>query len=331
MSQIIDSKKPHDHAFGQDRRRPAESRTWWVVSLTVITMVFEITAGITTGSMALLADGLHMGSHAIALGINALAYWYARREAFNPDFSFGTGKVNALGGYTGALLLGIFGIAMAWESIHRMFQPHAINFDIAIAVAVVGLIVNGASVAILGTGHDHTHTHTHSHSHSQDHEHDTLKKQGHRHTERQSSNGDHNLRSAYLHVLTDALTSVLAILALIAGKVAGLNWLDPLMGVLGAVLIVRWSIQLLREASETLLDKQVPADLQDMVRRAIECDPRDRVTDLHLWSVGPGLLAAEIVILTSSDAGASDFRHRLPEKLGLVHATIEVHYEHTSQ
>ena len=323
MNALKDPRQPHDHAFGQDQKQSAEGRTWWVVMLTVVTMLVEIFAGITTGSMALLADGLHMGSHAIALGINGIAYWYARRQAFNPDFSFGTGKINALGGYTGALLLGVFGVGMAWESLHRMINPHAINFDIAIMVAVVGLVINAVSVLILGGGQHHSHASSLASHHGHTHPHQptsTVSQPG-----RHDHAGDHNLRSAYLHVLTDALTSVLAILALIAGKYAGLNWLDAAMGIVGSVLIVRWSIQLLREASATLLDKQVSDATQARVRSAIEAECDDKVTDLHVWSVGPGLLAAEIVVLTQSDADAHTFRERLPHDLGLVHATIEVH------
>jgi len=296
--------------------------------ITVITMLVEIFAGITTGSMALLADGLHMGSHAVALGINGLAYWYARKEAFNPNFSFGTGKVNALGGYTGALLLGVFGFGMAWESLHRMANPHPINFDFAIMVAIVGLVINAASVLILGGGQHHSHATSLADHHGHNHPHKPSARKSV--TRATQTNEDHNLRSAYLHVLTDAMTSVLAILALIAGKYAGLNWLDPAMGLVGAVLIVRWSIQLLREASATLLDKQVSDDIQAKVRTAIEQDCEDRVTDLHLWSVGPGLLAAEVVVLTQSSADASAFRERLPHDLGLVHATSEVHYTDNS-
>lgn len=314
-----DPTQPHDHVFGQDQRRPGEARTLAVFALTVITMVVEIAAGIWTGSMALLADGLHMGSHALALGIVAIAYWYARRHAANPAFSFGTGKVNALGGYTGALLLGVFGFAMAWESIDRMLNPVTIAFDYAIGVAVIGLVVNGLSVLILGHDEHSHHSHSHTHAH-QTHNHSQHQQRDHDHDE-----DDHNLRSAYFHVLADALTSLLAIVALLAGKYADLFWMDPLMGVIGAILVTRWSITLLADTSATLLDKQAPQYLEHRVRNALEVGDNDQVTDLHLWSVGPGLLAAEIVVVTDSEATANDFRARLPDHLGLVHSTIEIH------
>lgn len=292
----------HDHVFGQDQRRPGESRTLVVIALTAVTMVVEIGAGLIYGSMALLADGLHMGSHAVALGISAFAYAYARRSAEDPRFSFGTGKVNALGGFTGALLLALFALGMAYESFHRMLEPVPIAFDKAIAVAVLGLLVNGLSVWILG---DHHHGDNHAHDHHHQH--------------------DHNLRSAYLHVLADALTSLLAIAALLAGKYVGLAWMDPLIGVLGAIVVARWSLGLLRDTSEILLDHQAPQDLLDRVREHVESDTTDRVADLHLWSVGPGLYAAELVVLTHDTITPDCVKSRLPSDLTLVHSTVEIH------
>mgnify|MGYP005851822403 CR=1 FL=1 len=224
------SSHVHDHIFGQDQRRAGESRTLIVIALTAVTMVVEIVAGWLFGSMALLADGLHMGSHAVALTISAAAYIYARKRAGDPRFSFGTGKVNALGGFTGAILLAGFALLMAGESIHRFIEPVPIRFNSAILVAVVGLVVNGLSVFILGDrGHGHNHHQDDGHHH--DHHH------------------DHNLRSAYLHVLADALTSVLAIAALLAGKYLGWNWMDPAMGIVGAILVARWSLGLIRQTS----------------------------------------------------------------------------------
>jgi cation diffusion facilitator family transporter len=305
----------HDHVFGQDQRRPGETRTLIVILLTAVTMVVEIGAGLLYGSMALLADGLHMGSHAVALSISAVAYAYARRRAGDPRFSFGTGKVNALGGFTGALLLAVFAIGMAYESLHRMLAPVPIAFNQAIAVAVLGLIVNGVSVLILGDHHGAGHAHGHDHGHGHDHKH------GHGH----GHEHDHNLRSAYLHVLADALTSLLAIAALLAGKYAGLNWMDPLMGVLGAVLIARWSVGLLRQTSEVLLDHQAPQPLLDRVRERIEAHGTDRVADLHLWSVGPGLHAAEIVVVTHDGITPDCVKQRLPDDIDLVHTTVEIH------
>ena len=300
----------HDHVFGLDARQEGEGRTALVIALTAVTMVVEIAAGLVFGSMALLADGLHMGSHAVALTVSAVAYAYARRRAHDPRFSFGTGKVNALGGFTGALLLALFALGMAWESVIRLLEPHPIDFNNALLVAVVGLIVNLLSMVILGShGHGHGHGHEHDHVHKAG--------DGHR---------DHNLRSAYLHVLADALTSVLAIGALLAGKYAGLTWMDPLMGVLGALLVARWSVGLLRDTSEVLLDHQAPETLRERVRESIESHGADRVADLHMWSVGPGLHAVEIVVLTHDPLTADTVRARLPSaELGLVHTTVEIH------
>jgi cation diffusion facilitator family transporter len=223
----------HDHSFGQEKVRQGEHRTLIVIAITAVMMVVEIAAGITFGSMALLADGLHMASHTAAIGIAAFAYVYARRHAFDKRFSFGTGKVNPLAGFASAVLLIVFAGLMAWESTERFFNPIDIAFNQAILVAIFGLIVNGASALILGhSGPDHEHGHDHSHGHHHDEKHH-----------------DHNLRAAYFHVLADALTSVLAIVALLAGKYYGLNWLDPVMGIVGALLVARWSLSLVRSTS----------------------------------------------------------------------------------
>ena len=232
----------HNHVFGQDQKRSGETRTLIVVVLTLAMMVWEILAVIVYGSMALLADGLHMGSHAVALSINAFAYIYARRHAHNARFSFGTGKVNTLGGYTGAILLALFAALMAWESLIRLLNPVEIAFNQAIWVASIGLLVNGASVFILGEHHEHSHDHEDHHDHH-DHHH------------------DHNLRSAYLHVLADALTSLLAIFALLIGKYFGAVWMDPVMGIVGAILVSRWSLSLLKSTSAILLDERGSQDI----------------------------------------------------------------------
>ncbi|MDN5939586.1 MAG: CDF family Co(II)/Ni(II) efflux transporter DmeF, partial [Salinisphaera sp.] len=225
----------HDHSFGQEQPRAGERRTLIVTTITLATMVIEVIAGIAFGSMALLADGIHMGSHALALGISAFAYIYARRHAHDERFTFGTGKVNALGAYTGAILLAVFAAIMVWESIERAMNPVAIEYNWAIAVAIAGLLVNGLCMVILG-GHDHDHGHAHAGRASHDH---------HQHGHAQHHGHDHNMRAAYLHVLVDALTSLLAIFALLAGKYFGAAWLDPAMGVVGALLVVRWARQLL--------------------------------------------------------------------------------------
>lgn len=295
----------HDHTFGQEKRRPGESRTFIVIGITALMMTVELIAGVIYGSMALLADGLHMASHAAALSISAFAYIYARRNARNSAYSFGTGKVNALGGFTGAVLLAIFALFMGFESILRMLNPVEIVFNQAIFVAILGLLVNGACVFILG-GADHKHDHHDHHAH------------GHHHH-------DHNLKSAYLHVMADALTSILAIFALLAGKYFGLIWMDPAMGIVGAILVARWSYGLLGSTSEVLLDQQAPEELQESIRELVEADGDTRVTDLHVWSIGPEIYSAQIAVVAHSPLAPVEYKALIPGSLGLVHLAIEVH------
>lgn len=303
----------HDHTFAQDQRRPGESRTQIVIAVTALMMVVEVWAGIWFGSMALLADGLHMASHAVALGITAFAYVYARHHARDRSFSFGTGKVNALGGFTGAVLLAVFALYMGVESLVRLLHPVDISFDQAIVVAILGLLVNGASVLVLGD-HDHGHDHhqhehgTHAHAHA-----------AHTH------HHDHNLKSAYLHVLADALTSLLAILALLAAKYFGWVWMDPVMGLVGTLLVARWSLGLLASTASVLLDRQAPETLLHAIREAVEQDGDSRVTDLHVWSIGPGIYSAQIALVAAEPATPEEYKKRLPASAGLVHIAVEVH------
>ena len=297
----------HDHTFAQDQRKPGESRTLIVIVVTALMMVVEIFAGIHYGSMALLADGLHMASHTVALGITAFAYAYARRHARNRVFSFGTGKVNALGGFTGAVLLAIFALYMGFESVARLINPVEIAFNQAIVVAVLGLLVNGASVFILGVD-DHGHDHHHSHEQSDHHHHH-----------------DHNLKSAYLHVMADALTSLLAIVALLSAKYFGWVWMDPIMGVVGTLLVARWSYGLLGTTASVLLDRQAPEKLQEIIREAVEQDGDSRVTDLHVWSIGPGIYSAQIALVAHNPSAPDEYKDRIPRSAGLVHVAIEVH------
>jgi len=294
----------HAHTFGQDRVRPGERRTLLVIALTATMMVVEIAAGILFGSMALLADGLHMASHTVALSVNAFAYVYARRHAHDSRFSFGTGKVNTLGGFTGAVLLAIFALLMAWESFERFFRPVEIVFNHALFVAALGLLVNGASVLILDAKGSRVDRDRHA-------------PRGHPH--------DHNLTSAYLHVLADALTSVLAIFALLAAKYAGLVWMDPAMGLVGALLVARWSYGLLHTTGLALLDRQGPETLRRIVRESVESDPDTRVTDLHLWSIGPDIYAVVLTIVARKPATPDEIRARLPKDAGLVHISVEIH------
>ena len=291
-----------DRVFGQDQVKPGERRTLLVLILTAVTMVVEVAAGLWFGSMALLADGLHMGSHAVAMGVSMFAYIYARRFAGDHRFSFGTGKVNSLSAFGSAVLLGAFALIMAVESIMRFITPVSIDFNKALVVAVLGLVVNGASVLLLGHGHD-DHAHEHHHMH------------------------DHNLRAAYLHVLADALTSVFAIVALMAGKYLGAVWMDPFMGIVGAVLVTRWAIGLLSESSQVLLDKQLSEKQLMELRTAIETQGRDRISDLHLWRIGPGIHAAEFVVVSSDPRSPDEYRRRIPDRMSIVHASIEVNTE----
>ena len=309
----------HDHVFGQDRKMPGEFRTLVVILITAATMVVEIAAGVVFGSMALLADGLHMASHASALAISLLAYVYARRHAHDARFCFGTGKVNSLAGFTGAVLLALFTLLMAWESIRRLLNPVEIAFNQAIGVAILGLIVNGLSVFILGGGHADEHQHEdHEDEHDESHPAGAPHHQHHHH--------DHNLRSAYLHVLADALTSVLAIFALLGGKYAGLQWLDPVMGVVGAILVARWSAGLLRTTSRVLLDHQGPEAIRNAIRRNLEELPGVTVVDLHLWQIGPGSYSLAVALTTSDLREPAHYERYLPRNCGLAHTTIEVQH-----
>jgi cation diffusion facilitator family transporter len=302
----------HGHSFGQEVRRPGEGRTLLVIAITATMMVVEIVAGLAFASMALLADGLHMASHTAALGIAAFAYVYARRHASDPRYTFGTGKVNALGGFTGAVLLAAFAAFMAVGSIDRLVHPVTIAFDYAIAVAAAGLIVNGVSAVILSGGQA-----AYGHAGAEEHAHD-LAHDHHAHD-------DHNLRSAYLHVLADALTSVLAIVALLGAKYLGFTWMDPAMGIVGAVLVARWSIGLMRASSAVLLDRRGPRGLRERIVSSIEADGDSRVADLHLWSIGPGVYAAEVSVVAHAPEAPDEYKRRLPRGLGLEHLTVEVH------
>ncbi len=311
----------HDHGFGQDRVRQAEFRTLLVVALTAVTMVAEVTAGLAFGSIALLTDGLHMASHAAALGISLLAYVFARRHARNRAFSFGTGKVNALAGFASALLLVFVTLLMLWESLHRLVDPVAISFDQALVVTLVGLAVNIASAAILmrgPSGDDAEHNH-HSHDHGHDHHHGHDHGHGHAHEEH-----DHNLRGAILHVLADIATSVLAVLALLGGKHLGASWLDPAMGIVGAAVIARWSWGLLRDTGRVLLDQEAPAELREAVRGAIEADGDSRIADLHVWSIGPGLFTTVLSVVSHESRSPEHYKALIPTGLGLVHPVVEV-------
>ncbi|WP_331374643.1 CDF family Co(II)/Ni(II) efflux transporter DmeF [Sinorhizobium chiapasense] len=305
----------HDHVFLGDDHRRNERRTWFVIALTAGMMIAEIAAGTYYGSMALVADGWHMSTHAAAMLIAALAYLYARRNARNRRFTFGTGKLGDLAGFASAIVLALIALLIGWESLLRLMNPVAISFPQAISVAVLGLAVNLVSAWLLSDDHSHHH-HAHDHHHHHD---------DHHHKHGAAGRGrDNNLRAAYLHVLADALTSVLAIVALTAGSVYGWIWLDPLMGVVGAVVIARWSVGLIRDAGSVLLD-YIPTgeDLPDEIRAAIEKDG-DRITDLHVWQLGPGHHGAIVSLLTENPQSPSLYRDKLAHLHELSHVTVEV-------
>lgn len=300
-------KLTHDHDFLGASHDRHELRTRYVVALTAVMMVVEIAAGFITGSMALLADGFHMATHAGALGVAAWAYAYARRHANNPRFSFGTGKVGDLAGFASALVLAIFAIGIGVESIQRFWAPTAIAYREAIWIAVIGLLVNVASAWLLGHGghHDHDHGHGHAHhSHGQHH--------------------DNNLRSAYFHVLADALTSVLAIGALLAGQYLGWRWMDAAMGVVGAVVIGRWSWSLMRDTASVLVDAAANPGLEKEIREEIE-DDQTRITDLHVWQVGPGKFATIISVVAKKPLTPAAYAEAVRVHEELVHVSVEVH------
>ena len=305
----------HEHSFGLEKRQAAETRTKAVVAITLVAMVVEIAGGLLFGSMALLADGLHMGSHALALGISAMAYVWMRRYARDRRFSFGTGKISALGGFAGALLLLVPVAFMVWESIGKLVSPVEIAFGPALGVAIAGLAVNAISAVILaGGGHHNGRDHDgHAHGHDSGHTHD------------HHAHADHNFRAAFVHVAADALTSVLAIVALLGGSYLGWIWLDPLMGLVGAAVVTVWAIDLIKGSSQVLLDREGPHAIQNALRAAIESDSDNRLADMHLWSIGPGIYAAALSLVTHHPRAPQHYKALVPSGLNIRHLTIEVH------
>jgi len=287
------------HRLLGDSHLAHERRTLWVVALTAVMMVVEIAAGLLTGSMALLADGIHMATHVGALGIAAWAYRFARRHANDPRFAWGTGKVGDLAGFASALLLAVFALGIAWESIGRFFEPGTIAYGEALWIAVLGLLVNLVSAWLLGAGHHH---HDDRHGHAKSH-------------------ADHNLRSAYFHVLADALTSLLAIAALLAGLHLGWRWMDAAVGLVGALVIARWSAGLLRDTAAVLLDATADRALEARVRAALEQDEA-RISSFQLWRVAPGKHALVATIASPRPLSAADCAHRLAGERSLAHITV---------
>jgi cation diffusion facilitator family transporter len=302
----------HDHVFLGKRHDENARRTLWVVALTAVMMVGEIAAGLAFNSMALLADGFHMATHAGALGIAAIAYAYARRHAHGRRYSFGTGKVGDLAGFASALVLGIVALGIAYESAIRLFDPRPVAFAEATIIAIIGLGVNIVSALLLGHGHSHAkgHEHGHDHHHGEAHHHD------HDHSHEQ----DNNLRSAYLHVVADALTSVLAIAALLGGRYLGWVWLDPVMGIVGSIVIAVWAWSLMRDTAAVLLDAS-DAALEAEIRERVEAPGDAKITDLHVWRVGP---SAHSAIISVVGATREAICQRVKPVRQIEHLTVEI-------
>lgn len=310
----------HHHRFLADQHGKRERRTWMVVALTSVMMVAEIIGGSIFGSMALLADGWHMATHAAALSIAGFAYLFARRHAADRRFTFGTGKVGELAGFASAVALGLVAVLIAYESLLRLYSPVAVNFNEAIAIAVLGLAVNLVSAWLLGADHDHGHGHAHNehdhHDHDH-HEHDHHHEHHHRHE-------DHNLRAAFFHVLADALTSVLAIVGLLTARYFGWIWIDPLVGIFGACVIAIWSYGLIRSSAAVLLDTVPDRKLVDEISRRIEVGG-DRISDLHIWRVGPGHNSLIVSVVAEHPQDPDIYKGRLKGLDRLSHVTVEVH------
>ena len=303
----------HDHVFLGQQHDENERRTWLVVILTSAMMVAEIVGGTLYGSMALIADGWHMSTHAGALAIAAGAYRIARRHAYDARFTFGTGKLGELAGYSSAMILATIAVLIGYQSVLRLFQPVMIEFNEATAIAVIGLGVNLVSAWFLRGGSYSLERYAYA---------DRIERGAHGHAHEHAR--DHNLRGAYLHVLADALTSVLAIAGLLAGRIFGWIWMDPLMGVIGALVIASWSYGLIRSTGAVLLDTVPSAMLAQTIRRRLEM-AGDRVSDLHLWRVGPGNMALIAAVVSDEPQPPDVYKARLADIHGLAHVTVEVH------
>ncbi len=310
----------HAHVFLGAKHDRHERRTWFVVALTAVMMVAEIIGGTLFGSMAVVADGWHMSTHAGALAIAALAYRFARRHAGDKRFCFGTGKVGELAAFSSALLLALVAVLIGYEAVRRLFEPVAIDFTEATWLAATGLAVNLASAWLL-FDHDHHH-HEHGYEHENEHEHE----HAHAHDDHHHAHHHHdtNLRAAYVHVLADALTSVLAIAALLSARYFGFVWMDPAMALVGVAVILSWSFGLVRTAGAVLLDMVPDRRLAGTIRRRLETGD-DRVSDLHVWRLGPGHVGLVVSVVSDHPREPSVYKRRLSGIAGLSHVTVEVH------
>jgi cation diffusion facilitator family transporter len=329
---------PHDHVFlGQDHER-AERRTWAVIILCSVMMIAEIIGGALFGSLALIADGLHMSTHAGALLLAALAYSYARKYANDRNFTFGTGKFGDLAGYSSAIVLAMIAVLIGYEAVSRLLNPVAISFNEAIPIAVLGLAVNVASAWLLSGGHHHGHSHDHNHAHSHDHGEEVggrlhaheVEIEAHDHRAAHGAHHrDNNMRAAIVHVAADAAVSVLVIAGLLLARAFGWLWMDPLAGFIGALVIANWSVGLLRDTGGILLDRMPDPRMAEQVRKVIE-NEGDQVIDLHLWRLGPGHLGAIVSVATGGDRDAAHYRERLAKFADLSHVTVEVQHSRSA-
>ena len=319
----------HDHVFLGAGHARNERRTWGVIALCAVMMVVEIVGGLMFGSIALVADGLHMSTHAAALLLAAVAYRYARRHADDARFSFGTGKLGDLAGFTSAVVLAMMTLPIAYEAVMRLIAPVAIDYGQAITIATVGLAVNVASVFLLG-GVEHGH----AHGHEQGHEHGDADVHAHGHDDSRDlaphdhadsgAHRDNNLRAALVHVMADAAVSILVIVGLVVGRVLDWGWMDPVVGFVGAIVIASWAYSLIRDTGGVLLDMTADPGLADNIRTTIERDG-DRLCDLHLWRLGPGHIGAIVSVATAAPHAPAFYRDRLATVCSLSHVTIEVH------
>ena len=319
------------HVFLGKGHERNERRTWMVIALCTFMMAVEIVGGLLFGSIALVADGLHMSTHASALLLAALAYRYARHYANDERFSFGTGKLGDLAGFTSAIVLAMIAILIGYEAITRFIWPVAINFNEAIPIAGLGLLVNVASVLLLSGGtdrHEHGHGHDHGHARAQSraegHEHDWSDHAGHEHAGAEAHR-DNNMRAAIVHILADAAVSILVIVALLLGRFLGWAWMDPVIGLVGAVVIATWAYTLIRDTGAILLDMTPDRGMAERMRATIETDG-DRLTDFHVWRLGPGHLGAIVSVKTREQRGPDYYQARLARFRSLSHVTVEVQH-----
>ncbi|WDU53022.1 CDF family Co(II)/Ni(II) efflux transporter DmeF [Taylorella equigenitalis] len=332
-----------EHEFGQGNKSKAEVRTFWVMVITFVTMFGEIIAGVWTGSMALLADGIHMGGHALALGLAFAGYYLSRRYAHDRRFSFGSGKINDLVAYSTSLLLLITAALITYESLYRLFNRTEILAQEALIVAVLGLIINLVSFVILkgsndfesiehGHGHSHSHGHSHGHGHghghghehNHDHTHDLATQKSREDAEALPERKDNNLQAAVLHVLTDAATSVAAIIGIVAAWSWGWTWLDPLIALIASILIGKWTIDLMKQASKVLLDATAPGSVESTIRKTLESVDDTEVIDLHVWSIGQGCWTMIASVIHHGSMTPQDYKTLLKGMKNLHHPVIEV-------